>query len=186
MSEASTDSAPDPASEKQCPSCKKLWEGTLTMCPDCATDLVPVSGPASKTFEPPTAASRDPATQDTETLPAGVRWHLTTPHGMSITLEAGSDQYVGRDVDNCPSAGALINYLQISRMHCRIRATSEELIVEDDYPSTNGVFVNGQRVRQNQPVSVRAGDQLRLAQDVPLQITRTSDAQPPSLGKDLR
>lgn len=186
MSEASSASAPDPVPEKKCPSCEGLWEGTLTMCPDCAMDLIPVSGPASTTLEPATVASPDPEAQNTETLAEGVRWHLTTPHGMSITLEAGSDQYVGRDVDNCPSAGALINYLQISRMHCRIRATLEELIVEDDYPSTNGVFVNGQRVQQNQPVSVRAGDQLRLAQDVPLQITRTSDAEPSSLGKDLR
>lgn len=182
MSEAPTASIPVPAHERMCPSCKRLWPGVLTMCPECTTDLVRAS---PQTSIIPGLASA-PESEERETQAEPVRWQLMTPQGMPIVLEAGSDQYLGRDVDNCPSAGALMNYLQISRMHCRIRATAEELIVEDDYPSTNGVFVNGQKVQPNQPVSVRAGDQLRLAQDVPLQITRISDGKSPSHERDFQ
>jgi hypothetical protein len=185
MSEAPTASIPVPARERMCPSCKQLWPDVLTMCPECTTDLVRAS-PETSTIPraiPVPASTPEPEVRESLTEP--VQWQLITPQGTRIVLQAGSDQYLGRDVDNCPSAGALMNYLQISRMHCRIRATSDELIVEDDYPSTNGVFVNGQKVERHQPVSVRAGDQLRLAQDVPLQITRISDEKSLAHGRNF-
>ena len=60
----------------------------------------------------------------------------------------------------------------VSRLHCRLTAGASELEVVD-LESTNGTFVNGERISR---VTVRSGDRLGVGR-VELHVTR-SDAQP--------
>src|SRR5262245_31309079 len=48
----------------------------------------------------------------------------------------------------------------ISRHHCIIRQTPSGEVVVNDLGSSNGTFVNGQRLRSQ--VTLRSGDELRL------------------------
>ena len=60
----------------------------------------------------------------------------------------------------------------VSRLHCRLTAGASELEVVD-LESTNGTFVNGERISR---VTLRSGDRLGVGR-VELHVTR-SDAQP--------
>src|ERR687885_1591335 len=77
--------------------------------------------------------------------------------GQSITLE--QELVIGRST---PGLGSLGGDSEISRVHARVyRDPSGQLMVED-LGSTNGTFVNGQRLTGVQ--ALRAGDQLRVGQ----------------------
>ena len=67
------------------------------------------------------------------------------------------------------SAGAefIVDAAMVSRLHCRLTAGATELQVMD-LESTNGTFVNGERVTQ---ASLKAGDRLGVGR-VELVITR--------------
>jgi len=83
-------------------------------------------------------------------------WILTTddepPRVLRIT--PGTARTVGRG----PLADFTIDAALLSRVHCRLAATDGTLTV-DDLNSTNGTFVNGERVRQ---ATLNDGDRLRL------------------------
>ena len=68
----------------------------------------------------------------------------------------GTVKTVGRG----PTADYTIDAALISRLHCRLTATETELTIED-LDSTNGTFVNNQRIGEN-PSALTSGDRLRL------------------------
>ncbi|MFE9102378.1 FHA domain-containing protein [Actinomadura geliboluensis] len=70
---------------------------------------------------------------------------------------------IGRDEPDCAKVDGLAEYEQISRHHARLYWDGETLLVTDQR-STNGTFVNGRKAAT--PLPLRAGDVLRLAQDV--------------------
>src|SRR3954467_9139041 len=77
--------------------------------------------------------------------------------GSSIGLE--QELVIGRAT---PGAGSLGGDSEISRVHARVyRDASGQLMVED-LGSTNGTFVNGNRI--SSPTPLRPGDQLRGGQ----------------------
>jgi len=73
----------------------------------------------------------------------------------SLKLEAGDTATVGRDVD----LEVVYDTPNVSRRHARIRGTNKGLVVED-LGSTNGTWVNGERIRQ--PRLVGPGDDVRF------------------------
>lgn len=52
----------------------------------------------------------------------------------------------------------------ISRRHAAINKTAAGIVIED-YNSTNGTYVNGVRVSPEQPVSIKSGDVIKLADE---------------------
>src|SRR4051812_25250153 len=72
----------------------------------------------------------------------------------TFRLTNGSSKTVGR----AAAADFLLDKALVSRLHCRITADHEQLNVQD-LPSTNGTFVNGQRVENGR---LENGDRLRL------------------------
>src|SRR4051812_42480106 len=77
--------------------------------------------------------------------------------GQDIQLE--QELVIGRST---PGAGSLGGDSEISRVHARVyRDASGQLMVED-LGSTNGTFVNGNRI--SSPTPLRPGDQLRVGQ----------------------
>jgi pSer/pThr/pTyr-binding forkhead associated (FHA) protein len=73
----------------------------------------------------------------------------------------GADITIGRD----PSADIVINIPEVSRKHARLRQETGGFVLED-LGSTNGTFVNGQRL--SSPHSLRHGDTIMLGEAVAL------------------
>lgn len=69
----------------------------------------------------------------------------------------GSIKTVGR----ATGADFIVDAALVSRLHCRLTAGATELEVVD-LESTNGTFVNGERVRTGEPVTLKAGDKIRF------------------------
>jgi pSer/pThr/pTyr-binding forkhead associated (FHA) protein len=77
--------------------------------------------------------------------------------GELITVE--SELLLGREV---PDVGRLGDDLRLSRRHARLFFDSEDRAMIEDLGSTNGTWVNGDRVHD--PRVLMAGDEIRLGQ----------------------
>jgi len=75
----------------------------------------------------------------------------------------GNIKTIGRS----PGAQFVVDAALVSRLHCRLSAGATELQV-DDLDSTNGTFVNGERVKRS---SLKQGDRLGVGR-VELVISR--------------
>jgi pSer/pThr/pTyr-binding forkhead associated (FHA) protein len=76
---------------------------------------------------------------------------------------------IGREVKN----DIVINDAEVSRLHLRLNETEQGYQVEDQ-ASTNGTFINGQRV--NAPTLLRSGDILGLGETIELEYVLVHDA----------
>src|SRR5436190_13777744 len=77
--------------------------------------------------------------------------------GSNIALE--NELVIGRST---PGLGSLGGDSEISRVHARVYHDPSGQLMVEDLGSTNGTFVNGNRVSAATPL--RAGDQLRVGQ----------------------
>jgi hypothetical protein len=77
--------------------------------------------------------------------------------GSSIALEA--ELVIGRST---PGLGSLGGDSEISRVHARVFHDAAGQLTVEDLGSTNGTFVNGNRIAAATPL--RAGDQVRVGQ----------------------
>ena len=83
-------------------------------------------------------------------------WMLTTAEGaelpFSFRILPGNIKTIGR----APRADFILDAPLVSRLHCRVTAGADELEVKD-LDSTNGTFVNGERVTR---ALVKGGDRV--------------------------
>lgn len=79
---------------------------------------------------------------------------------------------MGRDVNN----DIVVNDAEVSRTHTRLTAQSDSYIVED-LASTNGTFLNGQRLTG--PKLMRHGDMLGLGETVVMEFGAIKDTRDP-------
>ena len=84
---------------------------------------------------------------------------------MTFRLRPGSVKTVGR----ATGADFIVDATLVSRVHCRLTAGAGEIEVID-LDSTNGTFVNGQRVDKR--ATARAGDRIGIGR-VELEVTRS-------------
>src|ERR1700712_5055740 len=77
--------------------------------------------------------------------------------GSSIALEA--ELVIGRST---PGLGSLGGDSEISRVHSRVYHDPSGQLIAEDLGSTNGTFVNGNRIAAATPL--RPGDQVRVGQ----------------------
>ena len=71
---------------------------------------------------------------------------------LTFRITPGKIKTIGRST----GAEFMVDAAMVSRLHCRLSAGAAELQV-DDLESTNGTFVNGQRVKR---AVLQAGDRL--------------------------
>ena len=94
-------------------------------------------------------------------------WVLKTEEGAVSTLTyrilPGNIKTVGR----APGADFVVDASLVSRLHCRLTAGATELEVVD-LDSTNGTYVNGQRIGR---AALQSGDRLGVG-EVELLISR--------------
>ena len=79
-------------------------------------------------------------------------------------LPSGSVKTIGRST----GAEFILDAPLVSRLHCQLSATNEAVQVKD-LDSTNGTFVNGERITS---ATLRAGDVLKVGR-VDLRISKT-------------
>jgi pSer/pThr/pTyr-binding forkhead associated (FHA) protein len=82
-------------------------------------------------------------------------------------LRAGTIKTIGR----APRADLILDAALVSRLHCRLEAGDAAMVVVD-LESTNGTFINDQRVDRG---TVAEGDRLRVGR-VELTVERAADA----------
>jgi pSer/pThr/pTyr-binding forkhead associated (FHA) protein len=82
---------------------------------------------------------------------------------LTFRLSAGAIKTIGR----APRADFIVDRALVSRLHCRLTATAEQLEVQD-LSSTNGTFVNGKRIDR---AHIASGDLLRVGR-VELKVER--------------
>jgi pSer/pThr/pTyr-binding forkhead associated (FHA) protein len=85
-------------------------------------------------------------------------WILHTPDSeagpVTFRVSPGGVKTVGR----APRADFILDAALVSRLHCRLEAAGETLLVVD-LDSTNGTFVNDKRVER---ARLASGDRLRI------------------------
>ncbi len=75
--------------------------------------------------------------------------------GLTFRLLPDSMKTMGR----APRADFIVDAALVSRLHCRFSLSEEGLLIVDDLGSTNGTFVNGQKVSH---AKLAAGDRVRV------------------------
>jgi ABC transport system ATP-binding/permease protein len=96
------------------------------------------------------------------------------------TLEASEDTEAGpvtfrlppggiKTIGRAPSADFILDAALVSRLHCRVTASEPSLEVVD-LDSTNGTFVNGERITR---AVLKAGDRLTVGR-VELRVSRSA------------
>lgn len=140
--------AASPQAPETCPACgRPIGDRSLASCPTCGRTLVAASGRIS---------------------PVVLR--LTFPTG-NVDVPAGTSLVLGRDPGESLVAAAFAPFENVSRRHATVTVSDAgEATIRDEH-STNGTFVNGDRVLPGTDVRIGDGDKVRLAADVTAEVT---------------
>ena len=159
-------------SAKFCPVCKNRNEREALICVHCGASL--------ETYATDSAATRTTEVQQfPETLgELRIDEALAPPNGIAIYVEStpkpvfssfDGEFVIGRKVDGKETTGAFFDlsalggyHLGLSRRHALIRRTEAGYDVID-LSSSNGTWLNDERLIPNLPYPLTSGSQLRLA-----------------------
>jgi hypothetical protein len=147
-----------PQAPVACPGCgHQLVDRSQAACPDCGATLA-ATGPI-----------------------APVVLRLTFPTG-NVDVPAGTSLVLGRDPAESLVAAAFARYENVSRRHATVSVSDAgEATIRDEH-STNGTFVNGDRVLPGTDVSISDGDQVRLGADVTAEVSLPVAGPDPGIG----
>ena len=142
---------------KWCPVCKRPKRGTE--CPVCGSDLIPgrkyLAGGAAVESKPVPETPVGPKTQSTAVQASAGPTRLVG-NGWSLPLQPGG---FGRRGGMWPE---LASCQYVSGSHGEIGRGSDGWILVD-IGSTNGTFVNGQRLESGRGFPLKKGDRVRIA-----------------------
>jgi predicted component of type VI protein secretion system len=124
---------------------------TAFMCPHCES---PLSNPAAAQCE----TCLRPLRQQAPVL------RLVFPSG-ELKVAPGQHLVLGRDAGQSPVAATFTRYDNVSRRHSTVWLDPAGAAWVRDERSTNGTFVNNQRLPPGSEAPLRDGDSLRLAAD---------------------
>src|SRR6201986_599627 len=127
------------------------------MCPNCGAMVQDPAEVVSPTGRQPRPGGRR------RISPVVLR--LAFPTG-NVDVPAGTSVILGRDPAQSLVAAAFSQYDNVSRRHATVAVDDGGRATIRDEGSTNGTFVNNERVRPGDEVRLGDGDQIRLAPDV--------------------
>jgi hypothetical protein len=137
------DDSAAPGAPATCPACgRPVADRSLLTCPVCGGTLVQPTGPIS---------------------PVVLR--LSFPTG-NVDVPAGTSLVLGRDPGESLVAAAFATFEKVSRRHATVTVSDAGDATIRDEHSTNGTFVNGDRVTPGRDVRLSDGDSVRLGADV--------------------
>lgn len=147
-----------------------LMDGTLTLDDLCAKMKTPAAAPASKsgwkTVERTTAVHTQPQKPETPESPKEPKTMrivaMNAPKRVEFVVD--KDHYLIGKIGAKVDAEIDFNRM-ISRTHCCVDRSGEQFAVMD-LGSTNGTFLNGDKLQPNHPKKLKDGDMLRLANSI--------------------
>ncbi len=95
---------------------------------------------------------------------------LAFPTG-NVDVPAGTSLLLGRDPQESLVAAAFARFENVSRQHATVSVDDSGRASVRDEHSTNGTWVNGDRVLPGVDVRLADGDNLRLAADITAQVS---------------
>ena len=161
-----------------CPSCAAEVRAGDLICFTCGANL-----PRSLREDDTPAASTvmqeflRPEQRTGQISPAVLR--LTFPTG-NVEVPAGTTLLLGRDPSESLVAAAFADYVNVSRRHATVTMDDGGHASIRDENSTNGTFVNGDRVLPGISVRLADGDIVRLAADVAAEVVLPRQQPDPS------
>ncbi|WP_146150172.1 FHA domain-containing protein [Actinomadura rubrobrunea] len=129
-------------------------DSTALMCPYCEAVL-----------SNPGAAQCDSCLRPLPSSQSSPVLRVQFPSG-EIKVTVGQHLVLGRDAGQSPVASTFTQYDNVSRRHSTVWLDPSGTAWVRDEGSTNGTFVNGERLPRGVEAPLRDGDQLRLAADV--------------------
>jgi len=152
-----------------CPDCGVRVQPEDLICFRCGANLPHASG-SDDDLLTPTISQR--FITPGEPLPTGRRrrispvvMRITFPTG-NVDIPAGTSVLLGRDPAESLVAAAFAHFDNVSRRHATILVDDAGHASIRDENSTNGTFVNDDRVLPGAEVRLVDGDRVRLAADV--------------------
>jgi hypothetical protein len=127
-------------------------------CPNCGT-------PVSDAADVVCAACGDPLPTGRRRRISPVVMRITFPTG-NVDIPAGTSVLLGRDPAESLVAAAFARFDNVSRRHATVQVTDAGHATIRDEGSTNGTYVNDDRVLPGTDVRLVDGDRVRLAADV--------------------
>src|SRR5581483_584563 len=144
-------------------------DSTAAMCPYCEAVLPsPAAAQCDKCLRPiPRHGQAPPMQPPMPQAPPTLR--LQFPSG-ELQLQPGQHLVLGRDAGQSPVAGTFTQYDNVSRRHTTVWLDEQGIAWVRDERSTNGTFVNNERLSPGVEALLHDGDALRLAADVTGQV----------------
>jgi len=148
-----------------CPSCAAEVKPDDLICFTCGANLPRTAASPEDTPAPTTVMQQylKPPLRSGSISPAVLR--LAFPTG-NVEVPAGTSLLLGRDPAESLVAAAFARYENVSRRHATVTMDDAGHATIRDEDSTNGTFVNGDRVLPGVAVRLADGDVVRLAADV--------------------
>lgn len=151
-----------------CPACAAEVEPDDLICFTCGANL-----PRRRTADDspsPTTVMQEYLRPDTRPGPVSTTvLRLTFPTG-NVEIPAGTSVLLGRDPAESLVAAAFAEYENVSRRHATVFVDDAGRASIRDEHSTNGTFVNGDRVLPGTTVRIVDGDTVRLAADITAEV----------------
>jgi hypothetical protein len=116
------------------------------------------------------AAEAAPAPAAAPSAPSAPKFRFRLRHagsGQEFPLEGGAEFLVGRPdpvtgINPEVNLGPLDVSRSLSRRHAKLLVEGGRCLLREDVGTTNGTFVNGERVRTGEPVALKPGDKIRF------------------------
>jgi pSer/pThr/pTyr-binding forkhead associated (FHA) protein len=155
-----------------CPACSAHVSPSDLICFTCGANL-PKIRLAHEADEPPvpvTVAQKAVSTDKAGRRISSTVLRISFPAG-NVDVPAGTSVLLGRDPAESLVAAAFESYENVSRRHALITVDDYGHASIRDENSTNGTFVNGDRLLPGTEVRLVDGDTVRLAADVTGEVT---------------
>jgi pSer/pThr/pTyr-binding forkhead associated (FHA) protein len=152
-----------------CPVCAAEDKPDDLICFTCGANLPRVR---SRDDDPPASVTvmQEYLREDSKGPISPAVLRLTFPTG-NVEVPAGTSVLLGRDPEDSLVAAAFAGYENVSRRHATVTVDDAGHATIRDEHSTNGTFVNGDRVLPGIGVRLADGDIVRLAGDVGAEVS---------------
>lgn len=148
-----------------CPTCAADVGPSDLICFTCGANL-PRTGPVDEAPLPVTVMQETISRKErTESKISSAVLRISFPAG-NVEVPAGTSVLLGRDPAESLVAAAFSGYENVSRRHATITVDDAGHATIRDENSTNGTFVNGDRLLPGIDIRLVDGDTVRLAADV--------------------
>jgi pSer/pThr/pTyr-binding forkhead associated (FHA) protein len=151
-----------------CPACAAKVKPADLICFTCGANL-PRNG-ADEDDQPPATIMQEYLRRDDRSGPISPSvLRLSFPTG-NVEVPAGTSLLLGRDPAESLVAAAFSGFENVSRRHATVTMDDSGHATIRDEQSTNGTYVNGDRVLPGVAVRLADGDVVRLAADVTAEV----------------